>query len=199
MEKIDPFKKYKSILEKYLLPGTPKLLSQAWIEPWRKYHNIDHLKEILNELEKWKNKSYPIQWDALVLAAFFHDAVYVPIRKDNEDQSISRFLANFINKNKSLHNIMSNKICQMIESTKFRKRPTDPLLQIFWDADNAIFKEGIVKLTEYEKKIREEFKFYSNLDYKKGRLIFLNSCIGTMGPKVDQNIKELIEFVKINY
>ena len=49
---MNPFSLYKDILEKYLSVNTILKLEEAWNEPRRKYHNIDHLRQILEDLEK---------------------------------------------------------------------------------------------------------------------------------------------------
>lgn len=192
---MNPFVLYKEILEKYLLPATIRELEAAWHEPRRKYHNIDHLQQILRDLEKKKRFVLPIHWEALVIAAFFHDAVYIPGHQDNEDKSLQWIIHVFQGKDM----FMLKKIGEMIECTKFRKKPQDPLLRIFWDADNAGFVGSFENFLGIEKKIREEFKHVSQQTYKKGRISFLKSCLGIMGPKADSNIKKLLEYIEINY
>ena len=92
---------------------------------------------------------------------------------------------------------MAQKIGQMIESTKIRKRPTDSLLKIFWDADNATLLRGDFKtLEEDELKIRQEYNHVGKEVYLKGRIKFLKSCLGTMGEKSDEVINKLIEKLK---
>ncbi len=191
---MNPFSLYKDILEKYLSAYTIFKLEEAWGEPRRKYHNIDHLRQILMDLEKKKRFVLPIHWDALVLAAFYHDAVYIPGHKDNEDKSLQIFMQTFQG-----DPFMAKKIGEMIECTKFRKKPNDPLLKIFWDADNAGFVGSYEKFFEVEKKIRAEFSHLSHETYKKGRIEFLKSCLGIMGPKADENIKKLLHYIETNY
>jgi predicted metal-dependent HD superfamily phosphohydrolase len=193
---MNTFAFYKEILEKYLSQYTIFKLGEAWNEPRRKYHNVDHLRQILEDLEKKKNFVSPVQREALILAAFFHDAIYIPGNKDNEYKSLQIFIRSY--QGKDWH--MAKKIGEMIECTKYRKRPQDPLLRIFWDADNAMFFKGDPKgLIENEKKIRAEFNFLSNGEWKKNRIIFLESCLGTFGPRGDEAIKENIKYVENNY
>jgi predicted metal-dependent HD superfamily phosphohydrolase len=193
---MNPFSLYKDILEKYLSSINIFKLEEAWNEPRRKYHNMDHLRQIIIDLEKKRNLVIPIHWEALVLAAFFHDAVYIPGRQDNEDKSLQLFIRCF--NGTDWH--MAKKIGEMIECTKYRKRPAHPLLRIFWDADNAMFFKGdIKKLIENEYKIRQEFNFISDSEYKKKRIVFLKSCLGTMGVKADQGINELIKYIEKSY
>lgn len=191
---MNPFVLYKDILEKYLSSDTIRHLEVEWNDHRRKYHNIDHLKQILIDLEKKKRFVLPIHWDALVLAAFYHDAIYIPGHRDNEDKSMQIFFQTFKG-----DPFMAKKIGEMIETTKFRKKPKDPLLKIFWDADNAGFVGSYEKFFEVEKKIRAEFNHLSHESYKKGRIVFLKSCLGIMGPKADQNIRKLIQYIETTY
>lgn len=192
---LSPFLKYKDILEKYLSPKTIFKLKEAWNEPRRRYHNEDHLYQILKDLEKSKFKLLPTQWEVLVIAAFFHDAIYVPGNPNNEDQSIKVFIESFLGKRFD----MVKTIKEMIKATQFRVVPTDKLIRIFWEADNAGFQGSFDKFLESEKKIRVEFGHISLHTYKKGRIKFLKSCIGLMGPKADENCKKLIEYIEKNY
>ncbi len=193
---MNPFSLYKDILEKYLSDFTILKLEEAWNESRRKYHNMDHLRQILIDLEKKRNLVIPIHWEALILAAFFHDAIYIPGHADNEDKSLQLFIRCF----QGTDWYMAKKIGEMIECTKYRKRPAPPLLRIFWDADNAMFFKGDIKgLIENEHKIRQEFNFASKEEYKKKRISFLKTCLGTMGPKADKGIRELMKYVEGTY
>ena len=192
MSNLNPFVQYKDILEKYLTPYSIFKLGEAWNEPRRKYHNEDHLVQILKDLEKSKLKVLPIHWEALVLAAFFHDAVYIPGAQDNEAKSIKAFLSSFQGKNAS----MVKAIKEMIKSTQFRSIPREPLIKLFWEADNAGFQGSFENFLEIEKKIRVEFGHISLHTYKKGRIKFLKSCLGLMGPKADDNCNKLIQYIE---
>lgn len=193
---MNPFLQYKDILEKYLSSPNIFKLEEAWNESRRKYHNVDHLRQILEDLEKKRNFVLPIHREALIIAAFFHDAIYIPGHQDNEDKSLEVFLRTF--SGPDLY--MTKKIGEMIECTKYRKRPEDPLLKIFWDADNAMFFKADLKgLIANEHKIRQEFNFASNEEYKKKRIVFLKTCLGKMGLKADKGIQELIKYVEKFY
>ena len=192
---MNPFLQYKDILEKYFSPRTIIKLKEVWNEPRRKYHNEDHLTQILKDLEKSKFKVRPLHWDALVIAAFFHDAIYVPGAQDNENQSIKIFLNTFQGKNGE----MVKSIKEMIRATQFRDVPREKLIKIFWEADNAGFQGSFESFLEIEKKIRVENGHVSLHTHKKNRIKFLKSCIGLMGPKSDENCKKLIEYIEKNY
>jgi predicted metal-dependent HD superfamily phosphohydrolase len=60
-------------------------LHDAWGAGDRAYHNVEHLTECLRELDR-----APLEHekrDIVELALFYHDAVYEPCGRDNEEQS----------------------------------------------------------------------------------------------------------------
>jgi predicted metal-dependent HD superfamily phosphohydrolase len=195
---MNPFKQYKEILEKYIHSDvlSLNLLEAAWREPHRAYHNVDHLKSILEYIEQKRFDLQADQYEALVLAAFFHDVYHNPRdRKIDEDESIKRFITSFDHPNTNVRDA----VVIMIESTKHRKRPGHPLVRIFWDADNAGFHKGYDWLLNNEKMIREEYKHVPKPVYKKERVKFLKTNLGLFNKEVDRNINQLIEHVNNTY
>jgi predicted metal-dependent HD superfamily phosphohydrolase len=69
-----------------LLPDATELgadLLRRWNEPWRHYHDAEHLSDVLRALDLLATPSP----STVRLGAWFHDAVYDPRRDDNEDRS----------------------------------------------------------------------------------------------------------------
>ena len=193
---INPFQEYKPVLEKYLHKETIPHLEAAWHEPWRAYHGINHLYKILEHLKGQSVRIHPQDYDALILAAFFHDCYYNPRdHKNNEDESIKRFRASLKESNWGVRNA----VVEMIEATKHRKLPYRHVTRVFWEADNAGFYGRYDSLLEYEKLIRKEFVHVPKKLYKKGRIDFLKSNLGLFDSQVDKNINKLIEYVNTNY
>lgn len=192
---MDPFKVHKELLLKYVKREHIPFLQQAWNEPHRKYHNIEHLNEVISYIDRNKFRILPIQYDTLILAAFFHDAYYNPRdTKNNEDESIKRFLASYNYSDLKIR----NEVVSMIESTKYRKQPIDFFIKMFWDADNAGFYRGFKNLLENEKKIKQEFSHVPLNIYKKNRIEFLKTNINLFDREVNKDIDKLIEYVS-NY
>lgn len=196
--KIDPFEieEYKSILERYIYDVVVSYLRNAWNEPWREYHGMNHLNEILQSIKSYESRVHPLDYESMVLAAFFHDCYYNPRdHLNNEDESIKRFLASF----KGSDTRVRNNVVEMIESTKHRKVPNPSIIKMFWEADNGTFKEGYSKLLKNEPLIRKEFKHVLNSVYKKKRIEFLESNFGLFGKKADADIQKLVEYVNATY
>lgn len=192
---MNPFIEHKHLLEKYLHKETIPFLQEAWNEPWRKYHGVNHLQDIIDILKESAHKVHPYDYESLLLAAFFHDCYYNPRdNKNNEDESIKRFVSSFKGDNR-----IRNSVIEMIQTTKHRKRPSSMLLRIFWDADNMGFNKGFKWLLENEKLIRKEYIHVPKKLYKKGRIEFLKSNIGLFNANADINIEKLIEYVNATY
>ena len=60
---------------------------RAYCEPHRKYHNLSHLNFMIDKAIEWKWKLT----DELLFAITFHDAVYAPGAKDNEERSAEMY------------------------------------------------------------------------------------------------------------
>jgi predicted metal-dependent HD superfamily phosphohydrolase len=194
---MDPFKSFSVILLRYIPENRFIQLMNFWKENHRHYHSINHLIQILRDIEtnSFFKELNVYEKHALVLASFFHDAIYDPKAKDNEDMSIKFFLSSF-----KLNDLkMKNKVCDLINVTKYRKRPINKLERIFWDADNAGFKKGYDTLLKNEEQIKKEYSFLSSKEYKENREKFLKDNIGLFGDSVDKDIKKLIEYIKNNY
>ena len=194
---MDPFKRFKLLLETCVSEKSVIFLEKLWAEKTRFYHNTTHLIQILKDIESniWFTELFPFEKKVLLLAAFFHDAIYDPKKKDNEDQSINFFKASWIGHDEFVY----KEVIKLIEVTKHRKRPVNRLAQIFWDADNAGFKGGYTTLLKNEKLIRKEYKFVPVAKYREARLKFIEENIGLFNSNVDKDLKKLAEFVEKTY
>ncbi len=191
---MNPFNKFKDILKKYISDKALVELPYRWKEKHRFSHNINHLIQILQDIESniYFKELNLYEKHALLLAAFFHDAIYDPKRKDNEDKSKELFIISFRGRDVK----MLDKVCDLIEITKYRKRPSDKLEQILWDADNAVFKKGYNTILNNEKLIAKEYSFVPKKEFKEGRIKFLESCLGLFGNSANKDLKKLINYIK---
>jgi len=188
----NPFSRYQNLLRTYIKPQTIPILYKLWTDRSRVYHNINHLNEVLQYIQRYAYKFNQDEFEQLVLAAFFHDAIYdMKDPKGNEDKSIKLFRDSYIGQDKKFE-----LVDKAIECTKYRKRPTNFLLRIFWDADNEGFREPWIVFLKNEHKIRHEFSHIPEDIYKKARIEFLESNLGLFGPNGDGNVRKLIKYIR---
>jgi pantetheine-phosphate adenylyltransferase len=158
-------------------------LLKRWYEPWRFYHNQDHLLNILRKIRK-SNLDNQTETE-YILAAIFHDIVYLPWASDNEFASevIMESFCENINKE------VLEKVSRLIQCTESRKMPTDPYLRGFWIMDNDVLLKPTIKgLLDYEAKIRKEFQYVSYDVYKTHRLEFIKKWVDLNKDEIGDNI-----------
>lgn len=189
--KTNPFYLYKKLLEDNLKPGSIRFIYNNWKDKNRYWHNIDHLEDIISHIERWRYRFSKEEFDQLILAAFFHDAIYDPKDPDNNEENSLDLLKKSYSGDTKLDLAEKAIMC-----TKSRKRPLDFPCKIFWEADNSIFKKTWKDYLDWEKKIRKEYYFVPDDIYKKARIKFLEQNICVFGPRSDTYIKKLIKILE---
>jgi len=185
----------ESLFRKYKITVDPKFVLDKWSESHRHYHNINHLNDLISQI----NEDYADgrlnenEREKLTLTALFHDLVYEPNRNDNEEKSAEIFYR-FCSEQ---HNVDLVEVRQMILDTK-NHIPCTPLSQKFIDYDMNICERNFNELLEWEEGIRGEYSMFSNEEYKSGRIKFLESIIDKYPSNMD-NILDLMNWVKSNY
>lgn len=194
---MNPFKAFGSILNQHISEKAIPILERNWRDNSRHYHSITHLVDILKSIEKniHFNELTAYEKHVLVIAAFFHDAIYDVKKNNNEDESI-RFFKTF---HKGSHIEFVDDVCGLIEVTKYRQRPFFKLKKIFWDADNSQFYKSFANFIKIDKEIRKEYPHVSDKDYKEARIKFLESCKGLFNSSVDIVLDKMIEYIKKTY
>lgn len=169
------FFKHLDIIEKYFKkPDLGETLYDMWTESHRTWHNISHLDYLLKQIEHQQYALTKQRYESLILAAYFHDVIYFPDKKDNESKSIKFFLT----QPDKLTQILRQKVITIINGTKLNFPPKDKLSDLFWVMDNNIFFHGnLIDMINYEKKIFKEYQFVSYDLYKNERIKFLESRI----------------------
>jgi predicted metal-dependent HD superfamily phosphohydrolase len=148
------------------------LLGIQYKENTRYYHNWTHVKAMIKGLY-----DYPEEINdtlSIELAIWFHDAIYVPLRKDNESRS-----AKFFYEQLSLYLPIERvrKVMGYIEATKNHSKTTDRDLQVLLDLDLAILGQPQSVYQNYSEQVREEFGYVPNFLYKRGRKSVLKSFL----------------------
>lgn len=60
-----------------------RMIESFYNQPYRSYHNLDHIRRMLDDMEKY----FPQATEPEILAVWFHDLVYIPGSGENESQS----------------------------------------------------------------------------------------------------------------
>lgn len=152
--------------ESYIILLDRALLIQLYSTADRHYHNFIHIQECLAELEEiWNKKikldknSYEnsVRFAELDTAIWFHDAVYNPRSKYNEENSTILF-----KETQPTNTDYSNIVCNLIMLTKHENKITRELSlqeKLMIDIDLSILGSDIERYLEYEKGIRKEYSF----------------------------------------
>ena len=183
---------FQEILNKWNIKCDINTLLSMWNESHRHYHNLNHLNDLVNQVNENKHAFTEKEHDMLILTSLFHDCVYDPMRNDNEEKSAEFFENCCVDKS----NPDVLKIKQMIIDTKSHK-PSSRLSNIFISFDMNIVERNYEDLLEWENGISQEYSGYDNKDYKEGRIKFLESLLDKYIDNTDNLIK-LINYVKIN-
>ena len=162
-----------------------KSLLQAWEQPHRAYHHSGHLSQMLTDLDRLyayrTQGSTPL---ALILAAWFHDAVYEGT--PGEDERRSEQLASASLEPLVTAGLLSGDELQMV-SLLVRATATHELpesadlpagyepadIQFFLDADMAILAADSARYRRYLRGVRSEYSHFDDEAFRTGRTTFL--------------------------
>ena len=165
-------------------------LLQAWEQPHRAYHHSGHLSQILTDLDRlYAHRTQGSTPLALVLAAWFHDAVYEGA--PGEDERRSEQLANTSLEPLVTAGLLSGDELQMV-SLLVRATATHELpesadlpagyepadIQFFLDTDMAILAADSARYRRYLRGVRSEYSHFDDEAFRAGRTTFLRSILG---------------------
>lgn len=139
-------------------------------EVGRAYHNLDHIWQMLRDVEPVLHLAQDST--AVRLAIWFHDVVYKPGAADNEAQSAAyacRALAEW-----SLTTGRVTAVKKMILATRLGSQvAADADTALLLDADLATLGSPADDYDRYARAIRQEFAFVPEAEYRLGRTAVL--------------------------
>jgi predicted metal-dependent HD superfamily phosphohydrolase len=144
-------------------------LAQAYSEPGRHYHNLGHIAQLLELLDQYGHDVHGR--DAIEFAIFFHDAVYVPIRSDNEAASaaLARARLTALGGTETLVREVERLILATRHGTALVDAIGDPDLALLLDLDLSILGAERAVYAAYAAAIRREYAVVPDLIYRPGR------------------------------
>lgn len=152
---------------------------QAYSETQRYYHTTEHIYAMLQLCQKHASEIRHL--NAVQLAIFFHDWVYDPRLKDNEERSavVFRQFASQI----ELDMRLQNRVARYIDATTTHSigpdddQADDGDLRLFLDFDLEVLSRAAPAYERYADEIRHEYIHMSWDNYKNGRALVLTKFL----------------------
>lgn len=153
-------------------------LVSAYDDKARGYHDLRHLGEVLGRLDMLMSPDFAHR-DAVLLAAWFHDAVYesgTSAGETNEDRSA-------IMAERELATVdappqLVDEVGRLVRLTAgHRPSPDDVSGQLLCDADLAILAAGEQRYAEYVAGVRKEYADLSDEEFRQGRKAILKDLL----------------------
>ncbi|MGC9378124.1 HD domain-containing protein [Streptomyces sp. MH13] len=150
-------------------------LLRRWSEPQRRYHTLAHLTAVLDHVDVLEE--YADNPDVVRLAAWFHDAVYLPDRSTNEERSAR--LAERALPEAGVPAERTAEVARLVRLTVTHAPAGDDRDgQVLCDADLAVLASPPAAYAAYTAAVREEYHFVPNDAFREGRAAVLRQLLG---------------------
>ncbi len=154
-----------------------KAVVKAYAAAYRKYHNWDHIEQVLRWVEM-RERTYPdnrVNYAALKLAVLYHDVVYVIGAKDNEERS-AEYAAHDL---RAMH-VPEKHIAQVvmdIMDTRHMEHPATHEGKLIVDADLCSLAGSLDGVRHNTLSLVEESGM-PKAQFAKGNIAFLTALMG---------------------
>jgi predicted metal-dependent HD superfamily phosphohydrolase len=148
-------------------------LLSAYADPARCYHDTRHLTEVLDRLDELAEAGAGYDRIAVVLAAWFHDAVYDG-RPDAEERSAAWAETALAGQEPAL----VGEVARLVRLTESHRPASDDRNGCaLSDADLAILAASPERYAEYVADVRREYAHVSDDDFRAGRVAVLSDLL----------------------
>ena len=139
------------------------ILEKAYSKKSRYYHNLTHLKEMIQSFELYRDRLQ--NPDEILFSIFYHDIVYSASKKDNELKS-AEFALSILSEN---HTINKQLVFDAICATQLHSHNPNEDINWLIDFDLKILAKDWDDYKVYFEQIRKEYRIYPDFLYKPGR------------------------------
>lgn len=157
-------------------PYGRNLLSR-WSEPQRRYHTTRHLLVVLDRVGELAPHTPGADVDTVLLAVWFHDAVYRPDRSENEERS-----AHLAERALTEAGVAAERTAEAARLVRLTvshdPAPGDVNGELLCDADLAVLAETPAEYARYAAAVREEYAFVPDDRFRSGRAEVLRRLLG---------------------
>jgi predicted metal-dependent HD superfamily phosphohydrolase len=165
-------------------------LIEKYSQEHRFYHNLSHIRAMLEAAEKFRSKF--ADYDSVRLAIWFHDAIYDPKARTNETESAA--LAVKILAELNFPNAQIEKVKKMVLATEKHDATTlDADGKLFLDLDLGILAAKKEVYKKYSEAIRKEYDFVPENLYREKRREVLQSFLQRQNIYYTGEFRELLE------
>ena len=157
--------------------GVRDRLAEAYGAPHRSYHNRQHLAEVFTHIDLIlaAEPDVAVDRDALLLAAWFHDAVY---DHDGDNERRSADLAARELATPDVSPLLAEEVVRLVRLTETHQVTGSDLAgQVLCDADLAILAADKSRYVEYTHGVRREYAHVSDEDFRTGRARILRDLL----------------------
>jgi predicted metal-dependent HD superfamily phosphohydrolase len=150
-------------------------LLARWREPHRRYHDAEHLAEVLAALDELGLDDVDgVDAAAVRLAAWFHDAVYEGRPGDDEQRSAA--LAEQVLTGLGVPADRAAQVAELVRTTLHHDPPPgDADAALLCDADLAILAADADRYARYVRSVREEYAHVPEPIFRSGRALVLKA------------------------
>ncbi|MDX1960642.1 MAG: hypothetical protein SFU98_18870 [Leptospiraceae bacterium] len=149
-------------------------LERCYREPSRFYHNERHISEMFELFHEFESKLQ--ESEVVVFSILYHDAIYDPKSKTNEEDSAKLALNDLASLGYSKSG--SELLSEFILSTKSHIPKLDSFdCKFFLDLDLSILGKNVSRYSEYSKDIRKEYSFVEENLYRLERAKVLKNFL----------------------
>jgi predicted metal-dependent HD superfamily phosphohydrolase len=149
-------------------------LRDLYDEPHRAYHSASHVLACLRLLDDPEVKALAASLPEVLAAIWFHDAVYDPRARDNEEAS-ARLASEVLGRAGVAPEAIA-RIAAHVRATKDHVA-TSPDAQLVIDVDLSILGESPEVYARFEDAIRREYAWVPPADYAAGRAAVLGQFL----------------------
>ena len=152
---------------------THRQLLTRYAEPQRHYHTAQHLAECFDRLHDAMSEArHPGE---VLVALWFHDAVYDPTRHDNEQQSADWARDAILNA--GLASEVAARVHLLVMATRHDAVPLDQDARLVVDVDLSILGAPAARFDEYERQVREEYRWVPGILFRRTRRTILEQFL----------------------
>jgi predicted metal-dependent HD superfamily phosphohydrolase len=146
-------------------PALFRRLMDAYREPPRKYHTLQHLSECLALFDR--HRSLALEPAEVEIALWFHDAIYEVRAGDNEARSAEWAAAALRSAGVAAGRI--ERVCAHILATRHSALPVGQDQALLLDIDLSILGAPAARFDEYETQVRAEYRWVPDFLFRRKR------------------------------